>query len=383
MGNWKILSKLKWGLAVSGILLIPFQSFVSQPAFSKNLEKACALNSIKSKFAKFRAEEEDYLHPHQSSWSPSVYSIIGFVLMLGAIAIIPLVAGKWWDKNLNKAIIALALAIPFGIYIYFKDWYLLSYELQEYLSFIVLLGSLFVISGGIYLHGNIMATPRNNLLILLLGTVLASFIGTTGSAMLLIRPLLSTNGDRKYVKHTVIFFIFLVANIGGSLTPLGDPPLYMGYLRGVPFLWTFRLWEMWLPTSALVLFIYYLIDRYYWNKESEEAKRFEEKYQMPLRLHGKINFLWLLGIMAIIFFEVKTPYRELGMIGLSLISWLTTPKGVREAHNFNFHPIMEVAVLFFGIFVTMTPALQLLRLHGGELGVKEPWHFFWMTGFLS
>ncbi len=318
-----------------------------------------------------------------SNWDPPLWSPIGFALMLLAIAVIPLIAEKWWESNLNKAIVSLGLAIPFGIYILVNDWHALAHEMHEYISFIVLLGTLFIISGGIYLHGNIYARPRNNVILLGIGTVLASFIGTTGAAMLLIRPLITTNSARKYVVHTIIFFIFLVANIGGSLTPLGDPPLFMGYLRGVPFIWTFRLWKMWLPTSGLLLFIYWLIDSYYWRKESEEVKRWDEKYALPLKLHGKINFLWLACVVAIIYFEVQSPWRELGMIALCFISWFTTPKGVREAHNFTFDPIIEVAVLFFGIFVTMVPALQLLRLHGAQMGVNAPWHFFWMTGMLS
>jgi len=321
--------------------------------------------------------------PHLSRWEPPLWSPVGFVLMLLAIAIIPLAAHKWWEKNRNKTIVTLALAIPFGAYIIISDWRALAFEMHEYVSFIALLGALFIISGGIYLHGNIQARPRNNLILLTIGTLLASFIGTTGAAMLMIRPLLSSNAERKYVMHSVIFFIFLVANIGGSLTPLGDPPLFMGYLRGVPFLWTFRLWEMWLPSCALLLLIYYLTDRYFWKKESEETKKWDEKYQLPLKLHGKINFLWLAGVIAIIFFEVKSPYRELGIAALCLISWFTTPKGVREAHHFTFNPIIEVAVLFFGIFVTMVPALQLLHIHAGQMGIIKPWHFFWAVGGLS
>ena len=179
--------------------------------------------------------------PSKALWDPPLWSITGFILMLASIAIIPLTKPHIWEKNQNKASITALISIPFGIYIILNDWHSLAYEMHEYISFIVLLGSLFVISGGIYLHGNIFSRPRNNLILLGVGTPLASFIGTTGAAMLLIRPLISTNSERKYVKHTIIFSIFLIANIGGSLTPLGDPPLFMGYLRGVPFLWTFRL----------------------------------------------------------------------------------------------------------------------------------------------
>jgi Na+/H+ antiporter NhaD/arsenite permease-like protein len=318
-----------------------------------------------------------------SPWEAPIWSITGFILMLGAIAVIPLVAPHWWESNRNKAVVTLAIAVPSGIYISVYDWHPLLYELHEYVSFIVLLGSLFVISGGIYLHGNIYARPRNNTILLGVGAIIASVIGTTGAAMLMVRPLISTNSERKYVKHTIIFAIFLIANIGGSLTPLGDPPLYMGYLRGVPFLWTLRLWIMWLPVSVLLLLLYYLLDRHFWARESEAARQWEKKHQLPFRLNGKINFFWLLGILVIILVGVQSPYRELMMLVLCGVSWVTTPNGVREAHNFNFKPIIEVAVLFLGIFITMVPTLLLLRSHGAALGVTKPWHFFWATGGLS
>ena len=318
-----------------------------------------------------------------SSWDPPLWSTVGFILMLLCIALIPLAAPRFWEKNLNKAVVSLALAIPFGIFIALHDWRALACEIHEYISFIALLGALFVISGGIYLHGNIYARPRNNLALMAIGTIVASFIGTTGAAMLLIRPLITTNSERKYVMHTIIFFIFLVANIGGSLTPLGDPPLFMGYLRGVPFLWTFRLWSIWLPACSILLLVYYITDSYFWSKESAEAKKLDKKHELPLKLHGKLNFLWLLFVIAVIFFGLQSPWRELAMIALAVSSWLTTPKGVREAHKFTFHPIIEVAVLFFAIFVTMVPALQLLKIHGASLGVSKPWHFFWATGGLS
>jgi len=318
-----------------------------------------------------------------STWDPPLWTPVGFILMLLAIAIVPLAAGKLWEKNSHKAIVALALSIPIGAYIIINDWRALAYEMLEYVSFIVLLGSLFIISGGIYLHGNIHARPRNNVIMLGLGTLLSSVIGTTGASMLMIRPLISTNSERKYVMHSIIFFIFLVANIGGSLTPLGDPPLFMGYLRGVPFIWTFRLWRIWLPTCGILLFIYYLTDSYFWKKESEESRRLDEKHELPLKLHGKINFLWLAGIIAIIYFGMASPFRELGMVAFCVISWFTTPKSVRAAHKFTFGPLIEVAVLFLGIFVTMVPALQLLRLHGASLGVVKSWHFFWAAGGLS
>jgi len=372
--------RLLLALLFTGIIFILTAG--SLPAQGMNQEPEQSLSTLKLE-QRTEMTVSKTPEPPKPEWEPPLWSVIGFVLMLGAIAMIPLLKPHWWESNRNKAIITFALAIPFGIYILLNDRHSLVYEMREYISFIVLLGSLFIISGGIYLHGNIYARPKNNVILLGIGTILASLIGTTGAAMLMIRPLISTNSERKYAKHTIIFSVFLIANIGGALTPLGDPPLYMGYLRGVPFLWTLRLWQMWLPASGLVLLVYYLIDRHYWAKESIESKRWDEKYQLPLSLHGKINFLWLIAIILIIFFGIKSPYRELAMIALCLISWLTTPKGVREAHKFTFNPIIEVAVLFFGIFVTMVPALILLHHHGAGMGITRPWQFFWATGILS
>jgi len=334
-------------------------------------------------------------------WEPPLWSISGFVLMLLGIAVIPLAAPHWWEANRNKAYLTAGLGIPFGLFVFLNDPGALIRSLHEYEQFLVLLASLFIISGGIILHGDIHSRPRNNVVFLAVGTVLASFIGTTGAAMLLIRPLLATNSERQYVKHTVIFFIFLVANIGGLLTPLGDPPLFLGYLRGVPFAWTFRMWPLWLPTSAFLLFIYYLIDTHYWNKESAQAKAWDEAHVIPLKLHGTLNFLFLLGVIASIFFYPRMlnfmvarwglpesqaeviPVRECLMALMAVCSWLFTPRSYRQDHHFTFSPILEVAILFLGIFITMIPALIILNHWGPTAPIQAPWHFFWAAGGLS
>ena len=334
-------------------------------------------------------------------WVPPLWSISGFGLMLLGIAVIPLARPHWWESNQNKACLTAALGVPFGLFVVLNDPGALIRSLHEYEQFLILLASLFVISGGIILHGDIHSRPRNNVVFLAVGTVLASFIGTTGAAMLLIRPLLSSNSERKYVKHTVIFFIFLVANIGGLLTPLGDPPLFLGYLRGVPFTWTFRLWRLWLPTSAFLLLLYYLIDSYYWKKESAEAKAWDEAHVIPLKLHGTLNFLFLLGVIGSIFFYPQMleymvkglgipesqaeviPVRECIMALMAIFSWLFTPQAYRRDQNFTFHPILEVAILFLGIFITMIPALILLNHWGPTAPIQRPWHFFWAAGGLS
>ncbi|MGH7320979.1 MAG: sodium:proton antiporter, partial [Candidatus Rokuibacteriota bacterium] len=245
-----------------------------------------------------------------------------------------------------------------------------------------LLAGLYVISGGIRLTGDIAATPAANTGFLAVGSVLASAIGTTGASMLLIRPLLQTNRQRTHVRHTVIFFIFLVSNIGGLLTPLGDPPLFLGYLQGVPFSWTFRLWPHWLVTVAALLLVYFVWDSVCHAREPLDSLRRDRAQEEPLRLVGLLNGLWLVGVVLAVAF-LREPWREAAILALAGISLWQTPSAVRRANGFTAYPITEVAVLFFGIFFTMIPALELLRMRGGELGVREPWQFFWATGVLS
>lgn len=327
-----------------------------------------------------------------------LYSVVPFILMLLSIAILPLVVRHWWENNRNKFIISLILGLPVGIYFFITSPYELIKTVVEYSSFIILLASLYIISGGILLKGNIEATPLVNTTFLFIGSILASFMGTTGASMLLIRPLLSTNRERKYVAHTVIFFIFLVANIGGCLTPLGDPPLYMGYLFGVPFSWTFSLLIEWGFMVLLLLVIYFIWDTIVYKKEKPSDILKDKIERQPLRLLGVINFPLLAGIVISIALGDKLPIfiksgpkptdpslglREILMILLAITSWITTKKEVRKENEFSFGPIIEVAVLFFGIFLTMIPAIVLLETRGGELGVTKPWQFFWATGSLS
>ena len=200
--------------------------------------------------------------------------------------------------------------------------------------------------------------------------------------MLLIRPLLQTNRERTRVKHTVIFFIFLVANIGGMLTPLGDPPLFLGYLRGVPFAWTFRLWPHWLLMVGVLLAAYFVWDSTQYTREPIAVIRRDRTQVQPLRVRGALNALWLAGVVLAVAF-LHEPAREVAIVGLAVLSLWKTPEEIRRANGFTYYPIVEVAVLFFGIFLTMIPALEILRARGGELGVREPWQFFWVTGVLS
>ena len=258
------------------------------------------------------------------------------------------------------------------------------YSLHEYISFICMLGALFVISGGIHLRGKLAGTPAANCGILAIGSILASFIGTTGASMILIRPFLKSILWRKRPYVPVIFFIFLVSNIGGLLTPLGDPPLFLGFLRGVPFLWTFRLITEWAFMVGLVLATYFVIDSHFYKEEkANRPVAGSGDKSNALGIEGTLNFLWLACIVATTAFVSESPYREIAYIIITLIALKTTPARIREQNAFTFHPIIEVAVLFFGIFVTMVPSLQLLQIHGPNMGITKPWQFFWVTGSLS
>lgn len=310
-----------------------------------------------------------------------LWTVIFFIVMLITIAVMPLTHAHIWESNRNKAIVAAVIALPIGIYMGFKDHHELIHVGLEYFSFIVLLGSLFTISGGIYLRGDLRSTPLVNTMFLAIGSVFANFIGTTGASMVLIRPLLKTNSERQYTYHIPIFFIFIVSNVGGLLTPLGDPPLFLGYLRGVPFFWTMRLIPEWFFAVSIVLLIFYIVDRHAWSKEKTEDLLLDVAMMEPLKIEGKRNFIFLGGVIGAVF--LQTPLREAIMILMAYLSYTLTPREYHESNKFTFHPIIEVAVLFAGIFVTMVPALLILKARGGEFGITEPWQFFWLTGSLS
>lgn len=308
-------------------------------------------------------------------------AVTPFVLLLLAIAGLPLVAGHWWERNANKALVAALLGLPTALYIGAQDYHVVLHALHEYASFVALLAALYVISGGLLLEGDLAAHPLVNCAFLALGALLANVIGTTGASMVLIRPLLRTNAQREHVWHIPVFFIFIVANIGGLLTPLGDPPLFLGYLRGVPFLWTLRLLPIWAVAVGWVLLVFYLWDRRAYAREPTAALARDERDRQPLRLRGGAN----LGLLALVLASVTlpSPWRELVLVALTLVSLRFTPRALRVANGFTLHPIIEVAVLFAGIFLAMVPALEILRARGGELGLQHPWQFFWVTGLLS
>ena len=332
-----------------------------------------------------------------NSISVSLWSLLPFVLMLSSIAVFPLFWNHFWEKNKNKLIIAVILSIPVIIYLLYAN---LSEKLIEtmvfdYIPFIILLGSLFTITGGIFLTGDIEAKPSINTLFLAIGAVLASFMGTTGAAMLLIRPVIQTNKEREYKVHTILFFIGIIANCGGLLTPLGDPPLFMMYLRGAPFTWFFNLFIEWLITNGLLLFVYFFVDSYFHKKEPVSAIIRDQTQIRPIKIEGKLNFIWIAGVVLAVAFlnsqylhfihenEYYKFIREAVILLLAYFSILFTPHLTRVSNNFTWEPIKEVAYLFLGIFITMVPCLLYLEMNAKHLGVVSENQFYYFTGLLS
>ena len=332
------------------------------------------------------------------------WSLLPFVAMLACIALLPIIpkTSHWWEKESSQLTVALALGVPTTIWMFVKAGTSpLIATSVEYVQFIALLFALFVVSGGIHLAGDIKATPRNNTIFLAIGGLLASFIGTTGAAMLLIRPLLETNKERQHRVHTVLFTIFIVANCGGILTPLGDPPLFLGYLHGVPFTWTFALWKEWLFVLVLLLLSYYSIDRVRYASEDTASIEADDRDVQPLRLHGAINLLFFAIIILSVAFAPSwdgealaeghvhswtelVPWRELIMFAVAGLSYKLSDKKVRfEENAFTWTPIMEVATLFIGIFSTMAPALRYLEQIAPSLPLTRMTYFVFTGGLSS
>lgn len=344
-------------------------------------------------------------HPNLGSKLP-LWSAIPFAGILLSIALGPLLAPHWWHKHFPKvsAFWALAFAIPFLIAFKGDALYeILHIYLIDYIPFIILLWALFTASGGILLRGTLAGTPRVNLIILIIGTIIASWIGTTGASMLLIRPILRANATRRNKVHIVIFFIFLVSNIGGSLTPLGDPPLFLGFLHHVPFFWTMNLLPHMLFVVALLLVIFYVWDTILYRREKASLPPVT-KYE-PLKLEGAHNFLFLAGVLGGVLLSGKWKPGAVNLLGvhvgiqnlardgilvlMGILSLWTTKQKLRKDNEFSWFPIQEVAYLFAGIFMTIIPALAILKAGSeGELAwllaaVEKPAHYFWVTGGLS
>ena len=358
--------------------------------------------------------------------APPFWTVVPFLLLLVAIAILPLIpaAAKWWHSNLNRFLMAIALSVVALAYYAFLHnspieghWpahhavepanavvqtdfvmaVLTNAILHEYLPFIVLLFSLYTISGGIRITGDLQAHPATNAAFLTVGALAASLIGTTGAAMILVRPLLDTNRERKFVAHTIVFFIFTVCNCGGCLLPIGDPPLFLGYLEGVPFLWTLALWREWLFVNGMLIVVYLLLDQlWFYRRETAADVRRDVQRRHRLQVSGwQLNVPLLLGVVlsvALLDPSKTLPgtdwhawmyLREVVQLGLVALSLLLGSEQTRRANRFNYHAIIEVAAIFTGIFITMQPALQILSVRGSDLGIQTPTQFFWATGILS
>ena len=332
--------------------------------------------------------------------SMPIWAVLPFVTLLLAIAILPLVAHRWWDSNTNKAIASFSLGIPFAIWLLVTfgapGWEVLQHILLDYVAFIALLGALYVVAGGIFVRGSLAGSPLSNTGLLVIGALLANLIGTTGASMVLIRPLLRATATRKRRAHVVIFFIFIVSNCGGLLTPFADPPLFLGFLKGVPFEWTFGLWNEWALVVGILLVTFFAFDSYVLDKEELERPGSQLEAVLkhePMGLDGAHNFLFLGAIVLVILARGNgwgnggelwpVGIQEGLMVGVAGLSWVATKPAVRVANRFTFGPIHEVAILFFGIFVTMIAPLYLLYARGSELGLEHPWQYYWATGLLS
>jgi Na+/H+ antiporter NhaD/arsenite permease-like protein len=376
--------------------------------FRRSVWLAVPLVSLLAPAAARAAEDHAPLNVNPISVAP-------FAALLLAVAVMPLAVSRWWHHHHNKGMLSALLALPVIVYLSLmspetggQSIRALLHAVQEYASFIILLGSLYVVAGGVVVRGTLRPGPVRNTLVLAVGAVLANLVGTTGASMLLIRPMLRMNAGRRSLAHVVVFFIFVVSNLGGLLTPLGDPPLFLGFLKGVDFFWTLRLWPEWLLVNGLVLGVFLVWDTLAFRREKADPARpdrLPETLQEPVRLAGGYNFLFLVGILAAVLLQapavssactawlgrlfpcpdltLRFPWGEAVMLTMAGLSLALTPATLRQSNGFTWGPILEVAIVFAGLFVTMVPALAVLQARGHSLGVDQPWQYFWLTGLLS
>ena len=345
-----------------------------------------------------------------------IWLCIPFAGLLLCIAVLPLVKPEWWEKNqpLAVAVWSLLFIIPFAVTYSAGDAVetVLECILNDYLTFIVLLFGLFCVAGNITLEGDLAGSPRVNVIFLAIGTLLSSCIGTTGASMLMVRPMIKMNSWRQHKSHIMVFFIFLISNMGGCLTPIGDPPLLMGFMRGVPFFWSLHLFPILIFNMVILLTVFYLLDRHNYRKDIANGRKPDiSKAGTTLKIDGLHNIIFLIMIVAAVILSGTLPnlaafqdaagnvrgirvFREvtLGFPSIievaiillaALLSFKTTDSQIRTSNHFTWGAIKEVAVLFIGIFITMQPALMLLKSMGPELGLSKPLEMFWATGALS
>ncbi|MBX2820751.1 MAG: sodium:proton antiporter [Rhodothermaceae bacterium] len=325
--------------------------------------------------------------------TPPVWLVIPFVLLLIMIATGPLFYAHHWHHHYPKYAVAFGLSVV-AYYAFHNDWVPVIHAIQEYSSFIALVASLFIAASGIYLNINANGTPKNNVILLFVGSVIANLIATTGAAMLFIRSYMRLNKGRLRPYH-IVFFIFLVANIGGALTPIGDPPLFLGFLRGVPFFWTLtHVWYIWLAAMIVFLAIFYVID-----SRNKNTGTIRDDSKPTVQLQGKKSFIWVAIIIVSVFidpnvlsfvpnlykeFHIPIGIREIIMLSVAVLAYKFADKDSMEKNEFTFEPIREVGWLFLGIFACMQPALKLIETyateHADSLTVSV---FYWGTGSLS
>jgi len=315
---------------------------------------------------------------------PNPLWIIPFGVLLASIALAPLLLPKWWHGHFPKVAIGLG-SITLCYYLFgLQSYERVMHTAIEYVSFIVMIGALYVVSGGIHINVKGEATPWGNVLFLLFGAVIANLLGTTGASMLLIRPWIRMNKYR-ITGHHVVFFIFIVSNVGGCLTPIGDPPLFLGYIKGIPFFWvTAHLWPMWLVGVGMLLATFVVVD---WLNYRKAPKSVRDKFNGladRFEFKGLANVFFLLTILVAIVFVPKPLFlREVIMLAAAAGSYFTTNKHIHALNHFDFFPIKEVGILFIGIFCTMMPALDWLGLHAREFGQPTPSFYYWGSGILS
>lgn len=386
---------------LSVMLLMPFAAGASGVSISHAGEASAAAPAAFPALRGLQAAGHGDLGTMLPLWA-----VIPFAGILLSIALFPLFAPNFWHHHFPKVSLAWALSFAVPFLFVFKGEALheiLHIYIIDYVPFIILLGGLFTVAGGIYVKGTLKGSPAINCMMLIIGTVLASWIGTTGAAMVLIRPLLRSIAWRKHKVHTIVFFIFLVCNIGGALTPLGDPPLFLGFLHGVPFFWTMKAIPAMAFVSVILLLVYFALDTFFYRKEDLSAINDGEKE--PLRIEGMHNFLFLGGIVGAVLLSGLVEMGEISILGthqslqnlvkdaiiilMAVLSLVTTGRDIREDNQFSWEPIKEVAYLFAGIFMTIIPALEILKAgEHGALGMlvkaaDKPSHYFWLSGTLS
>jgi Na+/H+ antiporter NhaD/arsenite permease-like protein len=317
------------------------------------------------------------------------WSVVPFIALLLSIAFFPALFPRWWTSNASKIIVSVIASLPVLAVVLPSNPGLLTRSLLDYFSFVTLIAALFVISSGIYIKGEFAGTPRENTLFLAVGALLSNVIGATGASILLLRPYIRANQARRQKAHLVVFFIFLVSNVGGLLIPLGNPPFF-GFLRGIPFLWTLSLIPEWILAVASLLIVFNIFDQYFFLQEEEASHGHlidEVQPRRRLEVRGAINLIYLAGVMAAAMLSgyLRWPrgVQEAIILLISVLSWYTTPRMLHQANHFSFHPISEVAALFLGIFVTMIPTLEILHARAATMNLKEPWQFFWVSGGVS